>query len=182
MFKKLTLIFIVALFLFMQTGMANAGLVQNGDFTTGDFSHWTLSGDPSWAYVISDSAARTPGGSYAIIGSPVSLSQAIATVSGQSYTVSFWLANDWPGTNQFQALWNGTSMISLIDADAFGWTLHRYKATAAGDSSTIGFSFLNEPSVFKLTDVNAAPVPIPGALLLFGPGLAGLAVLRKKFC
>ena len=26
-----------------------------------------------------------------------------------------------------------------------------------------------------------APVPIPGALLLFGPGLAGLAVVRRKF-
>ncbi|MCX5805543.1 MAG: VPLPA-CTERM sorting domain-containing protein [Proteobacteria bacterium] len=37
----------------------------------------------------------------------------------------------------------------------------------------------------KSSDVNVqvmgAPVPIPGALWLFGPGLAGLAVLRRRF-
>jgi len=29
--------------------------------------------------------------------------------------------------------------------------------------------------------VGAAPVPIPGALLLFGPGLAGIAAIRRRF-
>jgi len=40
-------------------------------------------------------------------------------------------------------------------------------------------------SVFTLYSLTvervASPVPVPAALLLFGPGLAGLAVLRRRF-
>ena len=43
--------------------------------------------------------------------------------------------------------------------------------TATLDSAQFTY-FLFSPS---------APVPIPGALLLFGPGLAGLAVIRRRF-
>ena len=38
-------------------------------------------------------------------------------------------------------------------------------------------------SVFTLAslDVEQTPVPLPAGLFLFGPGLAGLGVLRKRF-
>jgi hypothetical protein len=36
-------------------------------------------------------------------------------------------------------------------------------------------------AAFFRVDIVPCPVPIPGALLLFGPGLVGLAAMRKRF-
>lgn len=36
-------------------------------------------------------------------------------------------------------------------------------------------------SIFTLTSLDVVPTPVPASLLLFGPGLAGLAVLRRRF-
>ena len=34
---------------------------------------------------------------------------------------------------------------------------------------------------FAINRVNVNPVPIPGAILFFGPGLVGLAAVRRRF-
>jgi hypothetical protein len=187
MFKKLFItLTIMAFFFGIQAGRAKADLVVNGGFQTGDFTGWTQSGDTTFSFVVSDTAARTVGGSYAVVGTsalgyPGSISQAINTTAGQAYAVSFWLANDMPGINDFKALWNGvTGKLHLVNANALDWTQYQYTGIASGAVTPISFSFQNDSSAFKFTDVKAAPVPIPGALLLFGPGLAGLAAIRKK--
>jgi len=183
MFKKLfVMATIITLLAGIQAGGANADLITNGAFQSGDFTPgWILTGDTSFTFVASDSGARTSGESYAVLGSPAAISQTIATTAGRSYTVSFWLANDMPGTNGFTALWNGISeKLKLVDAPAFDWTQYQYTATALETWTPITFSFQNDSSVFKLTGVSAAPVPIPGALLLLGPGLACLLAIRKR--
>ncbi len=115
-------------------------------------------------------------------GSAITLSQVLTgAVAGQSYSFSFVVKNDLPDSpSAFQALWNGMSMIDLASGMSSDWTPCLFTATATGND-TLTFSFLHDTATISLTNVSAAPVPIPGALLLFGPGVAGIAVLRRRF-
>ncbi len=188
MSKKLIIIAMFAvLFLAVQSGMAMAGatnLIQNGDFSAGT-TDWNVTGDTSFIVPLSDSMALTPGGSYLLVGTSggtANIDQSIPTVAGNSYTVGYWLANDdESGVNQFQVAWDGSvvSALTLSNAPYSGWTFYSFTAPATGTSSDVMFSFQNDNAAFRLTNVTAS-VPLPAALLLFGPGLAGIAVVRRK--
>src|SRR5262249_30229974 len=80
-------------------------LVTHGGLETGNFSGWTLSGDPTagTANVIArapDGATVRSGGYAGQFGPDnlVFLTQALATTPGASYTLSFWLSNPVGGT------------------------------------------------------------------------------------
>jgi hypothetical protein len=195
MIKRLVVIAMVAvLFFAAHTGKASADLVTNGSFTTGDFTGWTISGNTggtSWYFVNNDGLSYTPPAPSAYYaqfgssGSPTFISQTLTTTVGQAYTVSFYLSNDMPASpgnnNEFQVLWNGAlGTPHLVNTNAFTWTEYQFTATATGSSTPISFGFQNDAGVFDITAVKAAPVPVPAALLLFGPGLAGIAIARRK--
>jgi hypothetical protein len=147
-------------------------LVQNGDFETGDFSFWTLTGDPSGSssYVDDGSLFITPyNGTYAAAlseaGSVGDLSQTLPTLAGQPYLLSFWLQNADLGLgtrpNEFLVSWNGTTISSQYNTPAFDWTYFQFVVVASGNNTVLQFGFRNDSALFGLDDVNVTPIPGP---------------------
>ncbi len=158
-------------------------LVGNGSFETGDFSNWTFSGDSQVNFADYVDFTQENGGSsiqgyddslfihsgiYGAFlgqsGSLGTLSQTLPTVAGQSYTLSFWLANPAPGTpNRFQASWNGTTLFDKSNIGAFGWTNLQFKVTATTTSTALQFGFQNDNNAFGLDDISVQGVSAPVA-------------------
>ncbi|MGO9201871.1 MAG: protease pro-enzyme activation domain-containing protein [Limisphaerales bacterium] len=158
-------------------------LVGNGGFETGDFTHWSFSGDTNNNFVDSVDYTDFDGGSTiagvndslfthsgiygAFLGQygppPLaSLSQTLPTTAGQRYLLSFWLDNPAIGTpNEFLASWNGTTLFEALNAGAFAWTNIEFVVSATGTSSAIEFVFRNDQNAFGLDDVSVQPLPAP---------------------
>jgi hypothetical protein len=161
-------------------------LVGNGGFETGDFTDWTLAAKATDNFVDSIDATALDGGSSipgvddslfvysgiygAFLGQTASigtLSKTLPTVPGQQYALSFWLDNPASGTpNEFHALWNGSSVFDLANADQFTWTNLQYTVTASATSTVLQFRFRNDQAAFGLDNISAQPSPSPTLQLL----------------
>ena len=57
--------------------------------------------------------------------------------------------------------------------------------TDTGEAKPIGAVTLSDlggwSGIVQSVTYNASPVPVPATLLLFGPGLVGLAAIRRRF-
>ncbi len=164
--------FAVALIGGVLSTAAQANLITNGNFMTGDFSGWTLTTiDPNDANYI-----YAPGTGGAFLG-PVSdafLSQSFATVAGDTYQVSFRLSNPSAAAGtQFSAFFNTDSLYSVKDT-AVSPTTFTFDAVATGSTSKLTFGFKNIPDYFNLSRVSVSPVPEPEAYVMM---LGGLALL-----
>jgi hypothetical protein len=169
---------------------AQANLITNGGFETGDFSGWSQSGDTSTTGV-ADFAANT--GSYgAFFANGISLGyleQSFATVAGQSYTLDYWLANGVGGgagsPSSFAVSVDAfaTTLASFTNPSAFAYTEFTYSFAATGASTTLSFAFYQQPDAWGLDDVsvnaNTAAVPEPGTLALLALGAAGMRMSRR---
>jgi hypothetical protein len=163
---------------FIVTLLVGQSLVQNGDFETGDFSGWTLTGNTSESGNIynavenSDSGFNVQhSGSYgAFLGDTqvATLSQTITTVPDQFYLLSLWLDNPTAGSTQrFSISWNRESaasspLFALVNPPSFSWTNLQFLVSATGRSTMLEIQAENDPSYFGLDDVSATPVPLPG--------------------
>ena len=81
-------------------GTGTTNLVGNGSFATGDFSHWTVTPASSGSNISVGNWPIAPlsGFNYeALFGAnqfiPDSISQTLATVPGDTYTLSYWVSN-----------------------------------------------------------------------------------------
>jgi hypothetical protein len=202
--KRLLILLICVSLCLAMRGVASANVVVNGTFETISYVGAQPAIVPSW-----DGWTKTdaePGSNYDIVGyvpgvstyevvfagpgpGSDSIGQVIQTVPGMTYNFSFWLAQPWVlnsnyTAGDFEAYWNGTSMLSITDTRKFNWTQFAYTVTATGESSVITFSGRANTSNFDtrgffLTGVSLSPVPLPGTVVLLGSGLLSLLGWRR---
>ncbi len=194
--KLLRITLAVVLLSFGTAVFAGTVPISNGGFETGDFTGWTQFGDTSFDSVCQTSTcpynfapyAGTYAASFGAVGDTSGIFQNVATVVGQQYTLTFFLANQQSGgvPNYFQAQF-GNADFSLSNFPvAFGWTEFQLTNVATSTSTLLEFTFRNDPGYWFLDNVGVTTgggtTPEPGTLVLFGSGLLGIAgVVRRKF-
>jgi Carbohydrate binding domain/PEP-CTERM motif len=171
-----------------------ADLIINGGFETGDFSGWTVTNNTDINGV--DSSNPHSGTYEAFFGQItadglVSISQSVATIPGQSYTLSFWVMAE-PGSgfsgtpDEFRASFGGNALLDLLDLSPFPYTHYTYTVTATSPSSLVQFDATNDAGFFDLDDVSmtalaaTSTAPEPGSLTLLGIGMACIAGYRLR--
>jgi len=170
---------------------ARAELVTNGGFETGDFSGWTTTDAPGTSSFYGVDTLGPHNGNYsAFFGASGpgrdSISQALATVAGQSYQISFFLDNS-PGGDPslFTASFGGITFFNA-PTSAFAFSRFDFSVTATGSNSVLDFSGYNGPGFYTLDSVsvnaiNANAVPEPNTLaLVMISGLAFSTVVRRR--
>lgn len=164
-------------------GAAQADLVTNGGFETGDLSGWAVSSpDPN----VGVDGQNPHSGTFGAFFGPfdlVGISQTLSTIAGRTYHVEFWLQNEQDpfgiaSPNSFEFNWNGgVAELSLTDQAAFGYTKYEFFLDATAASTDISFTFTHIPAFWDLDDVSAN-IPEPGSLALVG--LAGAAAFFAR--
>ena len=157
-------------------------LLVNGSFEDG-FASWTLT-PGTFSFAGNDPFFAHSGNGFANLestGSIASLSQTFNTVVGQTYTISFWVANDsGVAPNFFAAFFNGTQMGPVFNnAPVFGYTNVTFNAVANTTSSTLQFQFRHDDDFFRLDTVSVIPEPSTYALMLSAAGVFGFVQYRR---
>jgi hypothetical protein len=182
---RITLTCVAVLFL-LSAGTANANLIVNGGFETGDFTGWTLTGATENGVDYGISTDQPYSGMYSAWFGAVEgmtyLSQSISTTPGQTYAASFWAAMYNEGDesqNEIQVFWNGTDVLDASDVPAMPWTFVSDTFTATSSSTEVTFGFNNVPGWFVLDNVDIEPAPEPQASILCGLGIGLICLLRR---
>jgi hypothetical protein len=184
----------IALAAFSPASAAN--LITNGGFETGDFTGWTVAAGATG--VVAGGFNGHPahsGNFFAALGDTSgsfpfgTLSQTISTVSGQLYTLKYFLASDGELPNYFDANWNGVlvtgSLLSNLPDSRPNYTQYSFTVTGTG-SDTLLFHEQNVPAYLALDDVSleavssAVPEPATWMMMVFGFGIAGFAMRSRR--
>jgi hypothetical protein len=159
-------------------------LVVNGDFSTGDFTGWTVAPETDTTYpimVIGNSAIfQSTNGVLGNITTYDGISQTLNTTAGIQYTLSFWLMNDEApipcgedcgggaaaafapidGASSgydFAAFWNGLDTpLDEINPGSQTRTQYTYTVTGTGGDS-LSFYGYNVDGSYYLSDVSVTP-------------------------
>jgi hypothetical protein len=168
---KRALLRLAALFLggglaLMYLPAAKANLVVNGSFDS-DLSGWSLTNADFTGW---DSSGN-PGGSISNgnIGGNAQLSQAIPTVSGGLYEITFQFNNDGSDNDFFSVIFGGNILYSSSPVQLTSdWQDFSFTALASGASSELVFEGFDDPAWWYVDNVyvNQINVQVPGPLPL----------------
>ena len=183
----------------LATSASASSLVLNGGFTTGDFTNWnnqawgvdTFPADPGTPPSGTTFAAQT-GCVGAACNDPVNgafISQTLATVASQAYTLTFFYDAGGAGNpddfiTELDVLWNGSLVTGgqIIDAASNTWAEYTFTGLIASGSSTVlEFTGRQDPADIYLTDISVtaadSTAPEPASLTLIGGGLLGMGTI-----
>jgi|SRR5690242_186332 hypothetical protein len=132
-------------------------LVRNCGFESGSFSDWNVAWPPEVDPATFVGTFNVHSGSFAAelgaVPGENSVSQTIlGTVPGNSYEVSFWLANDNFVPNEFHVQWNGLQVFALNNMLGLPYTRFSFIVVANG-FDTLRFDEQNPPAFFHLDDI-----------------------------
>jgi Bacterial Ig-like domain/RTX calcium-binding nonapeptide repeat (4 copies) len=132
-----------------------SNLVVNGGFETGDFTGWTVGKyQPEQILITGNAHSGNFATALGPAGSDGSLSENLATVAGQHYTLHFSLANMSSGANDFSVHWDGTSVFALVDAPSQSYTDYTFEVIATDNNTHLEFDFRQDPTQWRLDDVS----------------------------
>ena len=153
---------------------------MNGGFETGDFTSWTLVGDPSENFVDTGFPhSGTYDAAFGQTGSLGSLSQTLTTTPGTAYILSFWFAGDGDNPSEFTASIGGNLLLDLMNPPLDNvYQRYLYNFTASSTSTMLMFGFRDDVFFINLDDVSvvaANAVPEPTSMIPLGTGLIAIA-------
>ena len=161
-------------------------LVTNGSFESGNFSGFTQTGNTGHTGIAAFNVTAGAHSAYfGAVGSPGGISQSLATTAGQDYRISFDLLNQGGTPSFYQILFGTNVLFTATNPASFGFTNFSTTATATGASTTLAFSFRNDPAFFYLDNISvtairaAVPEPATWAMMLIGFGAIGAAMRRR---
>lgn len=179
-----------------------AELVTNGGFESVQFTGWShtfnnLVGPISISDVHSGTQAALFGSSE---GFSDTLSQTLATVAGQNYTLTFWIGSNLvlptaPVNAHFEAALDGV-WFAWTNASDFTYDLYTANFVAASNATVLSFTAFNDTGYYLLDDVSVigqrgdygvgvdlptgVPEPTSWALMTLGVGMAGFCLRRRR--
>lgn len=166
-------------------GSAQANMVNNGGFETGDFTGWTPTGNTGFQGVQCPGPGPTVAQGncsafFGAVGSPGGITQNLSLVAGHDYFLSFAWLPDGGTPSSFSASLGGVTLVNLTNPAAsatfrnFGLA---FTATAATEA--LAFSIRDDPGFMFLDAVSV--VPEPASVGLLGIALAAMfAGLRRR--
>ncbi len=177
-----------------------AELVTNGGFESVQFTGWShtfnnLVGASSLAEVHSGTHAAMFGSTE---GAPDTLSQSLATVAGQTYTLSFWTGSESapnaPINSDFQGTLNGVLFMTGADLPDFPYFNVVLDFVANSNATVLAFTGFNDSGYYLLDDISVTgqiggvavdqplgvPEPASWALMTLGVGMAGACLRRRR--
>ncbi|MGC4061395.1 MAG: hypothetical protein QM749_11355 [Aquabacterium sp.] len=179
-------------------GAQAANLVGNGSFEQGalgigSFSDWQTTLPDALTFVDSSGQTGMQAGQAsdglwsAYFGSTsdtggATIAQSLATVAGQTYVLSFDVANDNAGMGASDALSvqaNGATLLSFANLGDQGYAHQSVSFTASG-STLLSFTAYNDNGYLQLDNVSVTAVPEPDGLWIAATGLAALALTAYR--
>jgi hypothetical protein len=170
---------------------AEAGLIANGDFETGNLTGWTKNGN-IFPFHSFDGFLPNGGNVFAALGDAFSLgtlSQTINDTAGEHYALSLHLGSDGETPNEFKIEWNGKTLYDQTNlpdtrSNVSQYDLLSFPVVGTG-SDTLTLFERNDRGSLALDDVSLDAVPDsaapePSTLVMACVALGAFAARRVR--